>query len=48
MYFLVNGNKPERIVKAIKNKKFEGTLFRVKIKWSEEYLILVDQIMTIL
>ena len=26
--FFVNGNKPERIVKAIKNKKFEGTLFK--------------------
>ena len=26
--FFVNGNKPERIVKAIKNGKFEGTLFR--------------------
>ena len=26
--FFVNGKKPERIVKAIKNKKFEGTLFR--------------------
>ena len=28
--FFVNGNKPERIVKAIKNKTFEGTLFRGK------------------
>lgn len=28
--FFVNGNKPERIVKAIKKKKFEGTLFRGK------------------
>jgi len=28
--FFVNGDKPERIVKAIKNKKFEGTLFRGK------------------
>ncbi len=28
--FFVNGNKPERIVKAIKNRKFEGTLFRGK------------------
>ena len=28
--FFVNGNKPERIVNAIKNKKFEGTLFRGK------------------
>jgi isopentenyl phosphate kinase len=28
--FFVNGNKPERIVKAIKNKKFEGTLFKGK------------------
>jgi isopentenyl phosphate kinase len=28
--FFVNGNKPERIVKAVKNKKFEGTLFRGK------------------
>jgi len=28
--FFVNGNKPERIVKAIKNKEFEGTLFRGK------------------
>ena len=26
--FFVNGNKPERIVKAIKNGKFEGTMFR--------------------
>jgi isopentenyl phosphate kinase len=26
--FFVNGNKPERIVKAVKNKKFEGTIFR--------------------
>jgi isopentenyl phosphate kinase len=29
--FFVNGNKPERIVKAVKNKKFEGTLFKGKI-----------------
>ena len=28
--FFVNGNKPERIVKAVKNSKFEGTLFRGK------------------
>ena len=28
--FFVNGNKSERIVKAVKNKKFEGTLFRGK------------------
>ena len=28
--FFVNGNKPDRIVKAIKNKKFEGTLFKGK------------------
>ena len=28
--FFVNGNKSERIVKAIKNRKFEGTLFRGK------------------
>ncbi len=28
--FLVNGNKPERIKEAVKNKKFEGTLFRGK------------------
>ncbi len=28
--FFVNGNKPERIVKSIKNRKFEGTLFRGK------------------
>ncbi len=28
--FFVNGNKPDRIVKAIKNRKFEGTLFRGK------------------
>ena len=28
--FFVNGNKPERIVKAIKNGKFEGTRFRGK------------------
>ncbi len=26
--FFVNGNKPERIVKAVKNRTFEGTLFR--------------------
>ena len=26
--FFVNGNKPDRIVKAVKNRKFEGTLFR--------------------
>lgn len=26
--FFVNGNKPQRIVNAIKRKKFEGTLFR--------------------
>ena len=26
--FLVNGNKPERIVNAIKGKNFEGTVFR--------------------
>jgi len=26
--FLVNGNKPQRIVNAIKGKKFEGTVFR--------------------
>ena len=28
--FFVNGNNPERIVKAVKNRKFEGTLFRGK------------------
>ncbi|MDH3191429.1 MAG: isopentenyl phosphate kinase [Nitrosopumilus sp.] len=28
--FFVNGNNPERIVKAIKNRKYEGTLFRGK------------------
>ena len=28
--FFVNGNKPQRIVKAVKNRKFEGTLFRGK------------------
>ena len=28
--FFVNGNNPERIVKAVKNNKFEGTLFRGK------------------
>ena len=28
--FFVNGNKPERIVKAANGKKFEGTLFRGK------------------
>lgn len=28
--FFVNGNKPERIVQAIKNRKFEGTLFKGK------------------
>jgi len=26
--FFVNGNHPEKIVKAVKNRKFEGTLFR--------------------
>ncbi|MCA9828354.1 MAG: gamma-glutamyl kinase [Nitrosopumilus sp.] len=26
--FFTNGNKPERIVKAVKNRTFEGTLFR--------------------
>jgi isopentenyl phosphate kinase len=26
--FFVNGNKPERIVKAVKNRSFEGTLFK--------------------
>jgi isopentenyl phosphate kinase len=26
--FFVNGNKPQRLVDAIKRKKFEGTLFR--------------------
>jgi isopentenyl-diphosphate delta-isomerase len=28
--FFANGNTPERIVKAVKNKIFEGTLFRGK------------------
>lgn len=28
--FFANGNKPERIVKAVKKKRFEGTLFRGK------------------
>lgn len=28
--FFVNGNNPERIVKAIKNRKFKGTLFKGK------------------
>ena len=28
--FFVNGNKPERILKAIRNRKFKGTLFRGK------------------
>lgn len=28
--FFVNGNKPERIVKAVNNRKFDGTLFRGK------------------
>ncbi|GKS67152.1 acetylglutamate kinase [Nitrosarchaeum sp.] len=28
--FFVNGNRPERIVKAVKNRKYEGTLFRGK------------------
>ena len=28
--FFVNGNKPERIVKAVKEKKYQGTLFRGK------------------
>ena len=28
--FFVNGNKSEKIVKAVKNKKYEGTLFRGK------------------
>ncbi len=27
--FFVNGNKPERIVKAVKKKTFQGTLFKV-------------------
>ena len=26
--FFVNGNSPERIIKAVKNRKFKGTLFR--------------------
>jgi len=28
--FFANGNKPERIVKAVKNRTYEGTLFRGK------------------
>ncbi|NIP61614.1 MAG: gamma-glutamyl kinase [Nitrosopumilaceae archaeon] len=28
--FFVNGNKPERMISAVKRKKFEGTLFRGK------------------
>lgn len=28
--FFVNGNKPERIVQAVKNRKYEGTMFRGK------------------
>ena len=28
--FFVNGNKPQRIVQAVKNRKFEGTLFKGK------------------
>ena len=28
--FFVNGNKPNRIVQAVKNRKFEGTLFKGK------------------
>ncbi|MCA9812483.1 MAG: isopentenyl phosphate kinase family protein [Nitrosarchaeum sp.] len=28
--FFVNGNNPERIVKAVKNRKYQGTLFRRK------------------
>ena len=28
--FFVNGNKPERILKAVRDRKFEGTLFRGK------------------
>lgn len=28
--FFVNGNKPERILKAIRNREFKGTLFRGK------------------
>lgn len=28
--FFVNGNKPDRIVKAVKNRKYEGTLFKRK------------------
>ena len=28
--FFVNGNKPERIVKAVKNRRYEGTLFKGK------------------
>lgn len=30
--FFVNGNKPERIVDAVKNNRFEGTVFRGKSK----------------
>ena len=30
--FLTNGGKPERIVKAVKNRTFEGTVFRGKKK----------------
>ena len=26
--FFVNGNKPQRIIDAVKRKKFYGTLFR--------------------
>ena len=28
--FFVNGNKPERVVDAVKRKKFHGTLFKVR------------------
>lgn len=30
--FLVNGNKPQRIINAIKRRKFEGTVFRGKTR----------------
>ena len=28
--FFVNGGKPERIVKAVQNREFKGTMFRGK------------------
>ncbi len=35
--FFVNGNKPQRIVDAVKRKKFEGTLFRGRLRWLKNF-----------